>query len=177
MRIMNLISPSRKKVRGAKRKCKAIISLINEMTTIFPEVNMEHGYWNISLPASQAFIDSRKTPFKVRTLCMQTLIDRVKYLIENKPDIDVSARVVACITLPNLWHSQIIVFFGDEYFESFFNRDSEYQKWTRLPPSRSISREFNLNTSTGLAEKGYRQVIIDEVFNSTSELWFVGELS
>ena len=174
---MNLYSSSRKKVRGAKRKCRAMVNSINELTSIFPEVNMERGYWHMHLPVRQEFIDTIKTPSKARKFCIQALIDRAKHLIDNKPDAAVSTRVVACISLPNLFDSQIIVFFGASYFESFFNRDTDDQKWIPLPPNRSVSREFNLEIPMGLTEKGFREELVDEDFRSTSELWFVGELS
>ncbi len=170
---MNLNSSSRKKVRWAKRKCKAMVNSINELTSNFPEVNLERGYWHIHMPGRQEFIDSVKTPSKARKICIQALIDRVKYLIKNKPDIADSTRVVACISLSNLKDSQIIVFFGDSYFESFLNRDTDDQKWIPLPSIRTISKEFNLEIPMGLTEKGYREELIDEGFKSTSELWFV----
>lgn len=71
------------------------------------------------LPVSQAFIESHKTPRKVKRLCIQTLIDRVNHLIKIKPSDTHTYRVVTIISIENLWRSQIIVFKNDDYFQIF----------------------------------------------------------
>jgi hypothetical protein len=81
-----------------------------------------------------------------------------------------------CIQLPNLWDSQIIIFYEENYFNSFFERNSEYQKWILLPSNRDILSELGLDIPTGLSAKGYREEIIDDDYKSISELWFIGEL-
>lgn len=174
---MSLKNSNKKKVRGTKRKCKSMIRSINDMTTDFPAIDMSRGYWHIHLPVSQEFIDSSKTPSKTRKACIQTLINRVCYLIDIKPNIDINVRVIACITLPKLRNSQIVVFFSENYYKNFFNRDSEEQKWKPLPSQRSISKEYNLDLPIGLSEKGYQEETVDENRKSKSELWFIGELS
>ncbi|GGE60078.1 hypothetical protein JOC93_000811 [Priestia taiwanensis] len=117
-----------KRVRGMKRKTN---KLIEAHTVEFP-VEFYNGYWHLHLPIAQEFINSTKTPMKIKRLCMQTLIDRAKYLIQIKPNEKETYRVVAAINLANLWNSQIIIFKGDTYFKDFFCRDDEYQKWLRL---------------------------------------------
>ena len=62
------------------------------------------------LPVSQAFIDSRKTPRKVKRLCIQTLLNQANHLINMKPSDTHTYRVVVLIPINNLWDSQIITF-------------------------------------------------------------------
>lgn len=151
---------------------KDIIDLIG----LFPEVDLNYGYWHMHLPFSQIFIDSSKTPSQVRRLCIQTLIDSVKHLIEIKPKLNIPTRVVAAINLPSLWHSQIIIFFSEDYFSSFFNRNNDYQKWIPLPDKRSIIQEWNLKIPDTFKVKGYKEEINDEDYKATSELWYIGEI-
>ncbi len=129
------------------------------------------------LPVDQGFIDSLKTPYQVRRQCVQTLIDRCEHLQRLKPTSDAPVRVVASISLPYLWNSQIIVFFGQQYFGTFFDRNSEDQSWTPLPESRSFVREWDLAMPASFQEKGYHERIrYDEDYIHESELWFIGEL-
>lgn len=177
MRVMNLRNSNKKKVRGVKRKCNKMVKYVNGLTEFFPEANLDFGYWHLHLPVAQEFIDSIKTPHPVRRLCIQLLIIRAKHLIDIKPELDINIRVVACIQLPNLWNSQIIVFFGESYFESFFDRNNECQKWILLDSNRNISKELKVDVPSGLDVKGYREEIIDDDNKSISELWFIGELN
>ncbi len=176
MRIMNLRYTNKKKVRGAKRKSNQMIRDINELTSQFPDVDLEYGYWHMHLPVAQTFIDSSKTPMYIRKLCVQSLINGVERLINIRPKLNISSRVVASIDLPHLWHSQIIVFFGDEYFNSFFKRDNTYQKWTPLPKERSLVREWNLYLPEIFEFRGYKEELQDEDYKAVNELWFIGEL-
>jgi hypothetical protein len=176
MRIMNLRYTNKKKVRGAKRKSCLMVKTITKLTSSFPEIDSYHGYWHMHLPVSQIFIDSIKTPTSIRRLCIQTLIDRISYLIDIKNQLGISAHVVACISLPNLWNSQITVFFDEQYFSSFFERNNEYQKWIQLPKNRNLEREWSLVIPNNMNIRGFNEILTDDDYNSTTELWFVGNL-
>nr|WP_082862852.1 DUF3916 domain-containing protein [Domibacillus aminovorans] len=80
-----------------------------------------NDYWHMHLPVAQDFINSNKTPNKVKRLCIQTLLDRADHLIRMKPNDKEKYRVVVAVDLPDLWGTQIIVFKGDSYFKNFFN--------------------------------------------------------
>lgn len=167
-----------KKVRGIKRKTKNMIKRIEENTMEFPS-EFYKGYWHLHLLVAQDFIDSDKTPYNVKQLCIQTLIDRTKRLIEVKPDSKEKLRVAACINFPHLWDSQIIVFKGDSHFEDFFNRNDDYQKWTPLTKERGIETEWGLFISNGMEIKCFKEEVIDDEdeYYHTGEIWFIGELT
>ena len=116
-----------KKIRGMKRKTNTMIKRIEEHTKMFPSTFYNDEYWNMLLPVSQAFIDSCKTPRKVKRLCIQTLLNQANHLINIKPRDTHTYRVVVLISINNLWDSQIIIFKNEDYFHNFFNRDSEFQ--------------------------------------------------
>ncbi len=84
-----------------------MVRRIEENTVEFPS-EFYKGYWHLYLPVAQDFIDSSNTPRNVKRLGIQTLIDKVKYLVNVKPDSKETLRVVACITSPHLHDSQII---------------------------------------------------------------------
>jgi hypothetical protein len=159
------------------RQSSLMIRRIVEGTEAFPrEDNRGCGYWHMHLPVAQAFIDSKRTSKSVRRLCILMLVHRAFHLCTIRPRLRRKTRVVATITLPNLFDSQLIVFFGDDYFTSFFDRDTEEQKWLPLPGDRSLSEEWKLNVPAGFSEKGFREVITNEDQHHDGEIWFIGEL-
>ncbi|GGI11651.1 DUF3916 domain-containing protein [Gottfriedia solisilvae] len=173
-----------KKIRGIKRKSNKLIKRIIENTAVFPKDFYNERYWHMHLPVSQSFINSKKTPLKIKRLCIQTLIDQASMLIENKPNSSETFRVVVAIDLPDLFSSQIIVFKGDSYFNSFFDRDDEFQKWIPLTDNRNLKSEWNLVIPKEMQTIGYNEIISDYVEDTDDidvthegEIWFIGELN
>ena len=166
----------KKKIRGKTRKFKEMECRLIELTSKFPDIDLEHECWHLHMPISQRFIDSYKTPISLRRKYIQLIIDRVDFLINNKGVYDMEVRVVACINLPSLWDSQIIVFWNDDYFKSFFYRNTEYQKWISLSKERDICREWNINLPRNMTVKAYKEEIYDDDLSYEGELWFIGEL-
>lgn len=165
-----------KKVRGLKRKTRNMIKRIEEETICFPS-DFYNGYWHLHLPVSQAFIDSERTPFGIKQLCIQTLINRAKHLIETKPNNPVKYRVVVFIDSSTLFDSQIIVFCGNSHFEGFFDRNDGYQKWIPLTEERNIESEWKINVPINMNVLGFKEEIKDEDEKIyTRDIWFIGEL-
>ena len=166
------------KVRGLKRKTALMLRNIEEKTLIFPEEEIPNcGYWHYHLPVAQSFIDSKNTPKSIRKLCIQTLVNRAEYLKSIKPKSKINIRIVVCISLPNLWDSQLIIFYGEKYFSKFFKRNSPEQTWTKINKSTSLIKYLNIKVQSDTDEKGYLQEIKEEDLDIVNELWFLGELS
>ncbi|QKE08448.1 DUF3916 domain-containing protein [Bacillus cereus] len=167
----------KKKIRGMKRKTNAMIKRIEEHTKTFPSTFYNDEYWYMPLPVSQDFIESHKTPRKVKRLCIQTLIDRVNHLIKIKPSDTHTYRVVALISIENLWRSQIIVFKNDDYFHNFFNRNNEFQKWILLSNEIDFWETWGISICPTPQMLRFQEVIYDEDTIDEKEIWFIGELS
>ncbi len=165
------------KQRGLRRKCKEMERRIAELTEAFPQPHDNRSYWHLHLPVYQDFIDSANTPFGVRRLCVQALVNHAHKLAAIAPPGQLPTRVVAASSLPELWASQIIVFFGAEYFDTFFDRDTDDQRWTRLPQKRSLVREWSINTPKEFSEVGYLEEVNDEDCEFVAEQWFIGQLT
>lgn len=164
-----------KKVRGLKRRTQKMVEMIEQHTDVFPTI-FYGGYWNMPLPVGR-FINSSKTPFGIKRLCIQKLLERVEHLIKIKPLNNDIFRVVAVIVPKDLWRSGVIVFKGDSYFNSFFDRNSEHQRWISLPKNRSLAKELSLNIPTGLQVTGFKEEASDEDGFCENEIWYIGELN
>lgn len=146
-------------------------------TAQFP-TDFHNGYWHLHIPVAQAFISSSKTPWKVQQNCMQLLLLRAAYLQKLKPEDQIQYRVVVAIDAKDLWGSQIIIFQGNEYFSSFFQRDNTEQKWQLVNEKKSIQQQWNLRIPKFFEIAGYKdsQYENGEVVYE-GELWFFGELT
>ena len=118
-------------------------------------------------------MDSRATAFKVRRLCVQTLIRCAHHLANLAPALE-ETRVVVAITLRALWASQIIVFFGPDYFDGFFDRNTESQKWTLI--EEKLSRQWHLEVPTAFNEQTYTEEIREDDFVHRGQICFIGQL-
>lgn len=165
-----------KKLRGLKRKTRNMIKRIWEETSDFP-LDFYNGYCHLHLPVAQGFIDSDRTPFGIKRLCVQTLLERAKHLIEIKPNTPDRYRVVVYISFQALFDSQIIVFAGDSHFEGFFNRNDEFQKRIPLPEERNFESDWRINIPKDMNVLGFKEEITDEdeeIYKR--DIWFIGEL-
>ncbi|WP_226671130.1 DUF3916 domain-containing protein [Metabacillus litoralis] len=166
-----------KKVRGIKRKANKMIQRIEENTMEFPRID-DDGYRNILLPVSQGFINSDKTPSKIKRLCLQTMVNRAKHLVEMKPTDKEKYRVVVLISLPDLFRSQLIVFRGDSYYQHFFERNNDDQKWSPLSKKRNMAKEWQLSVPETMDILGFKEVITyEEGYHEEGEIWFIGDVN
>jgi hypothetical protein len=83
--------------------------------------------------------------------------------------------VIAAIDLPRLFDSQLIVFFGQDYFSRLFTRETPDQTWVALPPHRSLERERSLRIPAGFSEWGFSETLRDDDFERRGEIWFCGD--
>jgi hypothetical protein len=179
MRILCLKSTNTKKVRGLKKKCRAMVQDLIACTNKFPVEFSSEKYWNKRLPVPQTFIDSTNTPHSVRRLCMQTMIDRAEFLAQSKPNHLTNSRVCCLIDLPALFFSEVTIFFSESYFQTFFDRNRSWQKWTIIQ-DKNLAKEYNLRVPTNFQVRGYQvSHYLDDndpnILTYTGETWFIGE--
>lgn len=169
----------KKKIRGKRRKMTSFFARLIKETERFPEEDRPAcGYWHLHMPVSKTFVDSASTPQSIRRIFIQAVLDAASRLRDLKPTAARgNIRIVASIRLPFLFDSQITIFFGDEYYSTFFRRESAEQRWTTLPGERDLQREQSLNIPEGLQQKGFLESISDEDYCCEGEVWFFGEFA
>ena len=155
---------TRKKVRGQKRKLNALLQRIDDMVVPSGRSgSMKH----IHVPSSQ-WIEMPKTSGKVKTAFCKKWISKTEEFINLTEKSERFCKVVAVIDYPELWNSQIIFFYDEGYFNSFWDRKGPYQTWTRLD-GEAFAAERGIRTE--LLETGYLEEIIDEDSSYRGFLW------
>ena len=160
-----------KKQRGQHRKIKKLLLNIEQITQF---TNINDRYEHFHVPSDQ-FISSPKTCGKNKTAFCEAWLQKTSEIIEQKPKDISFCKVVAVIDEGNLWESQIIIFYDEDYYNSFWDRSSTGQTWLPIASdARSFAKERNIKTS--LKEKGNIEILSDEEKQRKSTLWFYGEI-
>jgi hypothetical protein len=128
------------------------------------------------MPCSKGLVDSQNSPSKLRKECIQLLINSAYDLTKTRPDSGKENKIVCLINLPFIWDSQVIVFYDNNYYEDFFDRNSDYQRWSKLNTGDSIIDSLNLKCPDNFKVQGYNEEINDGDYKRKGQLWFIGEL-
>ena len=159
-----------KKQRGQRRKIKNLLFNIERIT---PFIDTDDRYEHFHVP-SDPFISSPKTSGKTKTTFCRAWLQKTAEIIDQKPKDIPFCKVVAVIDKGDLWESQIIIFYDEDYYNSFWERSSTEQTWLPIDSdTRSFSKERNIKTS--LKEKAYIEILSDEDIQRKTVLWFYGE--
>lgn len=167
---------SNKKVRGSRRKCNCVMDKLKALTLNFPVDFQDKPYWHLHLPVAKDFVISKHTPNYVYKQITQALVDSAKHLSDIKPNDIEFCKVVLVLDFDNIFDSQIIVFFNEDYYNSFFTRDTIYQKWTMLEEECQRIKQWNIKLPDGFDVRGYLEEINDVDYKYIGKIWFIGEL-
>ncbi len=158
----------RKKIRGLKHKHKTLKKRISDICSVFPENT--GTYWHMHMPCSNSILDYPKVRHKFSQDLAGFLIEQSKHLNTLKPK-DHFAKIVCYLPLSYLWDAQIIIFFNEEYYDSFFRRNDKYQKWIPIELSQALKSRWHIfDDSTNF--RGYHEKTNDEECSSEQDIWF-----
>ena len=160
-----------KKQRGQKRKLKNLLKNTNQ---IYPFQDTNSRYEHFHVPCGQ-FISSPKTSGKIKTAFCQAWLDKTAQIIGQKPNTLPFCKIVAVIDCLDFWQSQIIIFYDENYYNSFWLRNSKEQTWDPiLDQGKSFIQDRHIKSV--LKEKGYYETIneLDCIYKSI--LWFYGDI-
>ncbi|MBQ4522085.1 MAG: DUF3916 domain-containing protein [Lachnospiraceae bacterium] len=157
------------KSRGQRRKLKTLFHWIDELMA-FVNTNRECEHFHVPCGV---WLANPKTSGKVKTAFCKKWIEKTEEFIDKKPKELPFCKVVAAITYPNVHDSQIIIFYDEEYYASFWDRKGPEQIWTPVKENTSFAKERGIETE--LPEVGYVEEFFDEDYNTKSYIWFYGE--
>ncbi len=157
-----------KKTRGQQRKYKRLLRWL-ETFEPFQHTDEEEEHFHVPCGV---WLAMSKTSGKIKTAFCRKWLEKTEEFIAKKPKDLPFCKVVAAITSPDVRNSQIIIFYDEWYYSTFWDRNSKYQKWTPLEKG-SFAKERNITTA--LPEKGYREDNFDDDFTYGTDIWFYGE--
>lgn len=163
----------RRKQRGQKRKLAKLIEYVNKFET---DYTSKYLYQCFRVPCSIDFINSKKTSGKVKSEFCRAWLQKTKQFIEQRPDDNKFMKIVAIISVSDLWSCQINIFYDEEYYLDFFKRNTNLEEHI-LINDKSFKKSRNI--SSNLREMGLKENYswYDEeilVF-AREERWFYGE--
>lgn len=167
----------RSKSRGQQKKFKRLLSWLDKIEP-FKNTNdllfkdVEDKFEHFHVPCGP-WLSKPKTSGKIKTAFCKKWLEKTEEIIGNKPKDLPFCKVVAAITYPDVRESQIIIFYDEEYYNSFWDRKGPYQIWTRVDDKRSFAKERGIMTE--LPEIGYLEELNDEDYCAKSHIWFYGE--
>ncbi len=156
------------KSRGQKRKFKMLLRWMDKIEP-FMETGEEQEHFHVPCGT---WLSMPKTSGRVKTEFCRKWIKKTEEIILRKPKDLPFCKVVAAVCCPDVRSSQIIIFYDEKYYSTFWKRDGVYQKWTRIE-GKSFAKERNIKTD--LPETGYIEELQDEDYNCKSYIWFYGE--
>ncbi len=146
----------------------------------FPETPYEGaGYYHWKLAMPQVMVSPPHGRLPVQSACAQVLIDTTERLILSRPRHLGHVRAVTILGFPDMFSSEICLFFDPDYFAGFCDRDLEEQRWSPRPAA-DLVETLNLSLPAGFGVRGFdevcRDVSFDPPWTSANQVWLIGEV-
>ena len=160
----------RKKQRGAYRKLKTMFQHIDNFV---PFTKTDQIYEHFHVPSS-LFIESYRTSEKIKIEFCKKWIETAERFITQKPKELTFCKVVAVLSVPNYWSSQIIIFYDESYYHTFWKRTGNGQIWKLEPEKKSFCKRYHIVTA--MKETCYHETIIEDNQEFQCDLCFYGDI-
>ena len=151
----------KEKLRGIKRRLKSIDSWANSFEGYFPSEYSQDKYWNCKIPILDRMVNQPTTTKELQAHCAKAML-RAAYLINKaKPSSHNQSIVTVLLTSPDMFSSEICVFFDTDHFKSFYTRDSKHEKLIPIS-NKSLLNELNIEVNNGFNESGFKYLSREE---------------
>ena len=172
---MSRASPARvvgssRSLISADRQVRAVERWARSLDGEFPAARPGNSHDDWKLPVAGALVNPPTTTAQIQIRIAHALLDGAARLRAARPAEQDRVRVMAMISLPDMFPSRILVFHDPAYFASFAVRTGRYQQWTPLGRERSLVREWGLVLPERFVEQGFREVIFYEDDDNAEQL-------
>lgn len=135
------------KVRGLKRHINALDQWAQNADTWNPEVSEHDDFWHRRIPVLDRLVNPPTTTYRIQRQAINALLLAAQKLSDKLKDRP-ECRIAVLLTLPDLFQSEITVFFDQDYYKTFY-----YQQ-DLLPDTQKPSKLFNLELPPSFVELG-----------------------
>ena len=173
--IMRRISVYRDKakVRGIERRFKALEKWANDFEGKHV-VTDEENYYNFKIPVLDRLVNPPKATHEHQKRAIECLLTAAGHLVKAREDSDREYyKVAVLLVLPNLFQSEVTVFFSKSYYQGFYNHSNP------LPKDSAPSLQFNINIPESFNECGgtveWDDEYEDETVHVKEQWWTIGQ--
>ena len=171
MRRLSIHRP-KAKVRNPDRHIKSLKKWASGFEGYYPE-NTGQRYVNFKIWTLDRLIEGPQSKHEWKQAALNQLIVSAKNLISSKPEKEKNKSWVAILLCyPNLWSSEVTVFFDKAYYESFQPKKDFIND--------SICKRYEIELPPEFIELGYTVSWDDEdenenTYTYSEERWTLGE--
>lgn len=161
------------KVRNPARHLRALRAWAESARGKYPS-RIEDKYLNWKIPVLDRLVEPPTAKPEWQAHALESLLIAARHFAEAKPEAEQGRSWVAVLVcLPNMWSSEVTVFFDREYYESFLRGDDAMKH-------RSLCREMGLALPPGMVEAGSTARWKEEdedgrIVHRSEEHWTIGE--
>jgi len=154
MRSLSVNRP-RQKVRNPGRHLKALSTWAEGFQGIYPPRG-ESRFVNFKLPVPDRLVEGPTSRFAWRRIALNRMLAAAENLIRSRPaEEEGKSRVALLIQHPQLWSSEVTVFFDLDYLATFIP-----------PPEKavdfSLAKHYDLELNASFSEHAYDVTWEDE---------------
>lgn len=131
-------------------------------------------YWNWKLPFDARLLQGEDAAAQAtRRECARRLIQACAALVRAKPAAAATARVTCAVCVPEVWGSELCIYFDEEYFLAQVGATPSAE--AAPIHGRSLAAEWGLVVPLGLGERGTLRVY-DAQAQERGDQWRYGEV-
>lgn len=159
------------KLRGVKRRIKALEGWPDVFCSWFPS-DVDLGYWNCKIPVLDRLVSRKASSRKIQTRAANALLRAGENIRKARPSKYSYSIVTVIVTYPEMFDSELCVFFDKQYFNKFFKRNTSEQRL--LPTSGdSLSERMELLVPASFSEEGFDFEFINDEGDWERTQWWV----
>ncbi len=163
------------KLRGVKRRLRALATWASRFEGWFPpRAEWDSKFSNYKIPVADRLVRPPHTTREIQAACLRQMLRAATHLAAARPaELRDTCRIGVLLTLPDMWDSEVTVFFDRNYYRGFLHNDAAYA-------GRSLCAEFGVEKPAAFIENGALVQTEDELDNGrkiirSSEWWTIGE--
>lgn len=161
------------KVRNPARRLRTLREWAEGAKGKYPS-RKEEKYVNWKIPVLDRLVDAPTARHEWQVQTLESLLIAARHFVEAKPETEHGRSWVAVLVgFPNMWSSEVTVFFDRDYYKSFLGVDEHMRH-------RSLCEEMGLTVPAGMIEVGSMAIWEEEdeqgrIFQASEERWTIGE--
>jgi hypothetical protein len=160
----------KEKLRGINRRLKSIDNWAESFNGYFPEEYSTEKYMNYKIPVLDRLVNTPTTTKNIQAHCLKAILKATAYIEKAKPKKLNNSIVTVLVTYPDMFSSEICIFFNEEYFRTFFERNNETEKLIQLS-GKSLAQDLEVDIPANFKEIGFQFTVKDDSDIFNEEWW------